>query len=172
MAHELVTVCLPPDAHRDLRAALEEAMAPFDMNGDPAPREGEWDHWWIGRSGDVFDVHPGHEDDPRLVRALVDSFGEPREWVPGTCDGGPRGLLDFAGMRTRAARLASQFGIPFNQRTPKRVVATENLLTLDGTWIYHDDQVPRAGMGYVEFANSYLDELAPETMVVRLRIHC
>ncbi|MCF6422669.1 hypothetical protein [Amycolatopsis tucumanensis] len=166
MAHEMVTVCLPSDAHRDLRAALDEAMSPF--------ADGEWDHWWLGRSGDVFDVLPGHGNDPRLVRAAVDARGEPREWTPGTCDGGPRGLLDFAGMRTRAARRALEPDpwIPFARRVPDRAVATENLLSLNGSWICHDDQVPVAGTGYFEYANSYLDDLAPEAMVVRLRIHC
>ncbi|MFD9903653.1 hypothetical protein [Streptomyces sp. NPDC059063] len=40
MARELATVCLPPDAHQNLRAAIEEALAPFDMNGDHEPYQG------------------------------------------------------------------------------------------------------------------------------------
>ncbi|WP_141698458.1 hypothetical protein [Streptomyces lushanensis] len=77
MANEMVTVCLRPDSHHDLRAAIETALAPFDMNGDHQPYRGEWDQWWLGRAGEEFDVLPGHEGDSRVVRAPLDSRGNP-----------------------------------------------------------------------------------------------
>ncbi|MBM9509291.1 hypothetical protein [Actinacidiphila acididurans] len=176
MANEVVTVCLPADAHQDLRAAIEEAMAPFDLNGRHEPCQGEWDSWWLGRPGEEFDVLPGHEDDPRLVRALVDARGEPRDWTAGQCDGGPRGLLDFKGMRTRAAQLAASLDpaqarhTPYGMRQPEWVIPTDNLLTLDGAWFYVTSE-PRAPQQSLDFANTYLDGLAPDVMIVRLRIH-
>lgn len=177
MANEMVTVCLPPDAHQDLHAAIEAAMAPFDMNGDHEPYQGEWDQWWVGRPGEEFDVLPGHGADPRLVRAPRDAFGEIRHWTRGQCDGGPRGLLDFEGMRTRAAQLAASLDpdrasqTPYRHRQPEWAVPTDHLLTLDGAWI-HGTVVPRSGRSFSDFANTYLDGLAPETMIVRLRIRC
>jgi len=176
MAHEMVTVCLPPDAHQDLQTAIELAMAPFDLNGDHEPYQGEWDQWWLGRPGEEFDVLPGHEDDPRLVRAPLDAYGDIRPWALGQCDGGPRGLLDFKGMRTRAAQLTASLDpdrasqTPYRQRQPEWAIPTEHLLTLDGVWTY--DTVPRSGIGYLDFANEYLDDLPPNIAVVRLRIHC
>lgn len=181
MAHEMVTVCLPPDAHLDLPAAIEEAMAPFDFNGDHKPYQGEWDLWWIGRPGEEFDVLPGHEDDPRLVRPPLDAWGKPRHWSPGQCDGGPRGLLDFPGMRALAARNAADPDlrhalIPYRLRHPEWSVPTENLLTLDGKWVYENHSCgtlfEESRAAYLDFANNYLDGLAPDIMVVRLRIHC
>ncbi|WP_431994859.1 hypothetical protein [Streptomyces griseoflavus] len=177
MANELLTVCLPPDAHQDLQAAIEAAMAPFDMNGDHEPYQGEWDQWWLGRPGEEFDVLPGHEADPRLVRSPRDAFGAPRHWTPGQCDGGPRGLLDFQGMRTRAAQLAASLDpyhasqTPYRQRQPEWAVPTDHLLTLDGAWIYVE-VAPQPGTSFPDFANTYLDKLAPDIMIVRLRIHC
>ncbi|MFD7136493.1 hypothetical protein [Streptomyces sp. NPDC059894] len=177
MAHEMITVCLPPDAHQYLQAAIEEAMAPFDLNGDHEPYQGEWDQWWLGRPGEEFDVLPGHEGDPRLVRALRDARGENRHWARGQCDGGPRGLLDFQGMRTRAAQLAARLDscrvsrTPYRQRQPEWAVPTDHLLTLDGTWIYVT-AVTQSGMTCLDFANTYLDDLAPDIVIVRLRIHC
>ncbi|WP_329024701.1 hypothetical protein [Streptomyces sp. NBC_01423] len=177
MAHELLTVCLPPDAHRDLQAAIEAAMSPFDMNGDHEPYQGEWDQWWLGRPGEEFDLLPGHEADPRLVRAQWDASGAPRRWKPGQCDGGPRGLLDFKGMRSRAAQLAASLDpgeaclTPYRQRQPEWAVPTEHLLTLDRAWIYVE-VAPQPGTNFPDFANTYLDDLAPDVMIVRLRIHC
>ncbi|MGC9376185.1 hypothetical protein [Streptomyces sp. MH13] len=177
MAHEMITVCLPPDAHRSLRAAIDEAMAPFDLNGDHEPYRGEWDRWWLGRPGEEFDVLPGHQADPRLVRAPRDAYGEPRDGTPGRCDGGPRGLLDFPGMRTRAARLAARLDpyqagrTPYRQRQPEWAIPTDHLLTLDGAWI-HVTTTPQPGTVCLDFANIYLDDLPPDIMIVRLRIHC
>ncbi|MEU3896882.1 hypothetical protein [Streptomyces sp. NPDC045251] len=179
MAHELATVCLPPDAHQNLRAAIEEALAPFDMNGDHEPYQGEWDQWWLGRPGEEFDVLPGHEGDPRLVRASLDARGDSRSRTLGQCDGGPRSLLDFKGMRARAAHLAATLDpsraslTPYRQRQPEWAIPTEHLLTLDGLWIYVT-AAPQPGNRYLDLdcANEYLDDLAPDVVMVRLRIHC
>jgi hypothetical protein len=175
MAHEMVTVCLPADDTRDLHSAIESAMAPFDVNGDHEPYQGEWDHWWLGRPGEEIDVLPGHEDDPRLVRAPLDAYGDTRQWTLGQCDGGPRGLLDFEGMRTRAARLAASLDpcraslTPYRQRQPEWAIPTDHLLTLDGVWT--DYPGPGAGISYLDFANDYLNDLPADIVVVRLRIH-
>ena len=98
MAGMSVTVCLPPGAVRDVRAALTRALAPFDMNGDDTPYErGMWDSWRIrgGNNGNGFAVAAGHEADPRLVHDDPGPDGEPRPSPPGVCAGGPRALLDF-----------------------------------------------------------------------------
>jgi hypothetical protein len=174
MAYEMVTVCLPPDAHQDPHSAIDSAMAPFDLNGDHQPFQGEWDRWWLGRPDDEIDVLPGHEDDPRLVRAARDAYGDTRLWAPGQCDGGPRGLLDFEGMRTRAAELDASLdphraGVtPFRHRQPEWAIPTEHLLTLDGAWTPY----PGIGNSYLRFANNYLNDLNADLVVVRLRIHC
>ncbi|GAA5031414.1 hypothetical protein [Streptomyces siamensis] len=177
MAYEMVTLCLPPDSHQYLYAAIEEAMAPFDLNGDHEPYQGEWDQWWLGRPGEEFDVLPGHEHDPRLVRAPRDASGALRHWALGRCDGGPRGLLDFQGMRIRAADMAASLDpcragrTPYRQIRPEWAVPTDHLLTLDGRWLYVS-AVPRSGTSDLAFAGKYLDDLAPDTMMVRLRVHC
>jgi hypothetical protein len=177
MAHEMITVCLPPDAHQDLHAAIEEVLAPFDLNGDHQPCRGEWDQWWIGRPGEEFDVLTGHEADPRLVRAPRDAYGKPRHWTQGQCDGGPRGLLDLQGMRTRAAQSAARLNVhhasqtPYRQRQPEWAVPTDHLLTLDGAWTCVTAD-PQAGTSSLDFANTYLDHLAADIMIVRLHSHC
>ncbi|MEU1401170.1 hypothetical protein ABZ471_02185 [Streptomyces sp. NPDC005728] len=153
MANELVTVCLPPAADSDLRASLATALAPFDMNGNHKPYQGEGDQWRIGRPGAEFTVVSGREDDPRLVRDPTPFRGEPRDLVPGLCDGGPRELLDFAAMRAQAG-------------CPIRSVATDHLLTLDGVWTCDYFLTDSLDM------DSCLDGLPPHTLVVRLRIHC
>ncbi len=56
-------------------------------------------------------------------------------------------------------------------REPEWTVPTEHLLTLDGTWI-HVTSTPESGSSPLDSANAYLDGLAPDVMVVRLRIHC
>ncbi|MFE5094963.1 hypothetical protein ACFRCI_32560 [Streptomyces sp. NPDC056638] len=121
-------------------------MAPFDLSGDHQPYQGEWDQWWLGRPGEEFDVLP-------------------------------RGLLDFTGMRTRAAQLAATLDhyhasrIPYRQRQPEWAIPTEHLLTLDGAWTYVN--ATRTGNSSpLDFANGYLDGLAPDIMIIRLRIHC
>lgn len=96
-----VNVCLEPSAAGDLDAALSAALAPFDHNltGDGNPA-GEWDWWCIdaGR-GEGFAVRPEHDGDPRLLHG--DGDREPLH-----CDGGPRGLLDFAATRRQAVNRA------------------------------------------------------------------
>ncbi|MEU4087051.1 hypothetical protein [Streptomyces aureus] len=102
------TVCLPPTAPRKIPQAVAAAMAPYDMNlTDDWNPVGEWD-WWAFHSspGNGYLVLPRHDGDRRLVtastvprrKAKLDRLG------PLECYGGPRGLLDFAGMRERAAR--------------------------------------------------------------------
>lgn len=177
MAHESLTVCLPAEDHQDLHAAIEEVMAPFDYNGDHEPYRGEWDRWWLGRPGEEYDVLPGHEDDPRLIRALLDTRGESRRWKHEQCDGGPRGLLDFNGMRTRAAQLAASLDAaragltPYRERQPEWAIPTDHLLTLEGEWFYVTAQ-PSSVEKSLDFANTYLDELAPDVVIIRLLIHC
>ncbi|WP_329188421.1 hypothetical protein [Actinacidiphila glaucinigra] len=169
-------------------AAVAAAIAPYDRNSDIEPYQGEWDHWHLGGPGKEFTVLPGHEHDPRLIREPLTSRGEVRDWVPSLCDGGPRELLDFAAMRLHAATEAERrwrerddfaaaslkFDLPaFYRMEAKQAVPTEHLLTLDGVWT--DGSVPsRPGYGneYLSFANAYLDSLAPDILVIRLRIHC
>lgn len=174
MANEMLTVCLPPDAGSDLRAALAVALAPYDMNGTYEPYQGEWDQWRIGRPSSEFMVVPGYEGDPRLIRDTAKFRGKVREWVPGLCDGGPRGLLDFAAMRARAA-VDAESSWEYVRHLPQHrelaahsrlcaesAVTTEHLLGPEGDWAYD----------YTLDMNSYLDGLPPDTLVVRLRIHC
>jgi len=174
MAHEVLTVCLGPDAHQDLDAAIGRALGPFDMEGDHEPYQGEWDQWWFPRGGG-FTVVPGSEDDPRLVGMLRTAGEDP---APGEFAGGPRGLLDFRGMRSRAERLAATIRpgehhlVPYAQWQVEWVVPTDHLLSLDGTWwhIRRTEMPPQVRS--LDFANRYLDDLPPETMVVRLHLHC
>jgi len=81
-------------------------MAPYDINlpGDWNP-VGQWDRWVIhSGAGSAYLVLPRHDGDRRLVtastvprrKAELDALG------PLECYGGPRGLLDFDGMRRRA----------------------------------------------------------------------
>ncbi|MET7397546.1 hypothetical protein ABZS66_29080 [Dactylosporangium sp. NPDC005572] len=71
--------------------AVAAALAPFDMAEDPG---GRWDRWRIngGSVARALPVRAGGEDDPRILRVSA----PPEQWVPGRCDGAPRGLLDFA----------------------------------------------------------------------------
>ncbi|MDC2957045.1 hypothetical protein PO587_21520 [Streptomyces gilvifuscus] len=110
MAKESVTVCLPPCAPQDVHRAVGAAMAPYDYNGEPVPGGPEvetwWDYWFIGVRGAEFQVVPGGEHDPRLVRGTETFSGQPRVVPPALCDGGPRGLLDLEAPRARAAARA------------------------------------------------------------------
>ncbi|NEC05075.1 hypothetical protein [Streptomyces sp. SID7909] len=108
MTKFVVTVCVPPTAPRKIPQAVAAAMAPYDANltaeWNPV---GHWD-WWAIRAGvgSAYMVLPLHDGDRRLVtattvprrKAKLDPLG------PLECYGGPRGLLDFDGMRQRAAR--------------------------------------------------------------------
>ncbi|WP_152627060.1 hypothetical protein [Streptacidiphilus melanogenes] len=108
MTKYFVNVCLPPTAPEDVRAALDAAMAPFDVNnpegGNP---DGEWD-WWRIDAGDEerFMVRPKFAGDPRLVHQATHPNGKPRDRLPHRCDGGPVGLLDFAATRAAATARA------------------------------------------------------------------
>ncbi|MFJ9809270.1 hypothetical protein ACIRTB_13685 [Streptomyces sp. NPDC101158] len=105
MARELLTVCLPPMEVRAVPDAIARAMAPYDMNGDHVPYQGEWDAWSIGGSI-PFAVRAGAEHDPRLIR--VDDAPGPSarpQLPPSQCDGGPRALID---LETERAAVAGQ----------------------------------------------------------------
>lgn len=94
-----INVCLKPCATHEVRAALTAAMAPFDINlsDEDANPYGEWDWWRIdAEPGDRFVVKAAHDGDPRLVH------GDDDERESMRCDGGPRGLLDFAATRQQA----------------------------------------------------------------------
>ena len=108
MTKYFATVCLPPTAARKVPQAVAAVMAPYDINltEDWNP-VGQWDRWAIHASaGNAYLVLPPHDGDRRLVtastvprrKAELDVLG------PLECYGGPRGLLDFDGMRSRAAR--------------------------------------------------------------------
>ncbi|MFD9903652.1 hypothetical protein [Streptomyces sp. NPDC059063] len=82
-------------------------------------------------------------------------------------------------MRARAAHLAATLDsgraslTPYRQRQPEWAIPTEHLLTLDGLWIYVT-ATPQPGSRCFDLdrANEYLDDLAPDVVIVRLRIHC
>jgi hypothetical protein len=99
MAHATVTVCVAPAPGAPVVDAVARALAPFDMNVDA---DGRWDRWQI----DGLAATPGlplradADADPRVLR-----ISEPPDgWLPGRCDGAPRGLLDFGPDRAAAVR--------------------------------------------------------------------
>ncbi|MER5896119.1 hypothetical protein [Streptomyces sp. NPDC001876] len=108
MTKFFATVCLPPTAPRKVPQAVAAIMAPYDVNlTDEWNPVGHWDWWAIHSStGNAYLVLPPHDGDRRLVtastvprrKAKLDALG------PLECYGGPRGLLDFDGMRKRAVR--------------------------------------------------------------------
>ncbi|WP_327695802.1 hypothetical protein [Streptomyces sp. NBC_00459] len=116
MTKFFATVCLPPTAPRKVPKAVAAALAPYnsELTEEWSP-DGHWDWWAIHNgAGNAYLVLPEHADDRRLVtastvprrKARLDALG------PLECYGGPRGLLDFDGMRNRAvgaydARLAA-----------------------------------------------------------------
>lgn len=99
-----LNVCLPPTAPRKLRAALDAAMAPFDINlADEWNPDGEWDWWHIYTGeGSRFAVRPEYDGDPRLIHESTYPSGQPRDRQPLLCDGGPRALLDFEATKAHA----------------------------------------------------------------------
>ncbi|WP_438319729.1 hypothetical protein ACSHWO_37470 (plasmid) [Streptomyces sp. HUAS TT3] len=107
MAHEVITVCLPPTDVEAIHDEVARAMAPFDMNGDHDPWQGQWDAWGLGR-GKPFAVRPGAETDPRLIRVEDNAPAHSRRQPlpPSLCDGGPRRLLDLDTRRGLAAAKA------------------------------------------------------------------
>ncbi|MFI5531986.1 hypothetical protein ACIA8O_25980 [Kitasatospora sp. NPDC051853] len=102
-----VLVCLPAAAAQDVRGALGRALAPFEMFANPEWRS-LWDSWNVGGGcdGTGFVLRPGHEGSPRLVHD-VRTDGTPLPSVPGTCSGGPRGMLDLDGFRALSAERAA-----------------------------------------------------------------
>lgn len=101
-----VNVCLPAAAGEDVKAALAEAMAPFDMNLSPDFNpNATWDWWRIDAGvGERFAVRPAHDGDARLIHGDPNDGCHPRE--PLRCDGGPRGMLDFDATRREALTAA------------------------------------------------------------------
>lgn len=97
MGRQRITVCLPSVGPGGLKQAVGRAMAPFWYDREDRPDAdwvGEWSHWFVSGAGCLFDVLPGHEDDPRLVR--YDDWTEPPGELPASrCHGGPRGSLDL-----------------------------------------------------------------------------
>lgn len=107
MAGARVVVCLPSEARGDLRAALAEALAPFESVTGGGWRD-VWDWWAVrgGSDGNGFRPLPGFEGDPRLIHDDPRYDGELLPSLPGMCAGGPRGLLDPAEFRAMSERLA------------------------------------------------------------------
>ncbi|MEV6207866.1 hypothetical protein [Kitasatospora sp. NPDC051914] len=71
MAGMSITVCLPAQEAGRVEAAVEEAMAPFEIDYTRGEDLDIWDFWVItggSARGGGFHVLPGHERDPRLVR--------------------------------------------------------------------------------------------------------
>ncbi|MFF3875438.1 hypothetical protein [Streptomyces sp. NPDC001978] len=164
-----VVVCLPPTAPGTVHAAVAAALAPYDFNatpdGNPA---GEWDRWIIDRDPAVevpFRVLPAHDGDPRLLTAARLPADDVRPLGPLECHGGPRGLLDFTGMRREAA-LRHEALAATREEAIRTALPGFALVTLEGEWIDADDD------GYWERVDSYLDRLPAETVVVGLACHC
>ncbi|WP_105969326.1 hypothetical protein [Streptomyces geranii] len=108
MTKFFATVCLPPTPPRKVPQAVAAIMAPYNSELTEEWRpDGHWDWWAIhSGTGSAYLVLPQHDGDRRLVtaksvprrKAKLDALG------PLECHGGPRGLLDFDGMRNRAVR--------------------------------------------------------------------
>ena len=181
MAKFGINVCLKPCATHEVSAALTAAMAPFDINlsDEDFNPHGEWD-WWRIDAGDGgrFAVKPEHAGDPRLIHGDGD-----RE--PLRCDGGPRGLLDFAATRQQAVDRVSA-GHRAEQRDVAIgeaviwAVAEYALLTLEGQWISPRSLGPFTGprpgedpsAAYARQSDAYLDGLGADRIIVKLLCHC
>lgn len=111
MAGLQMYVCVPAGV-ADVRAAIAEAMAPFerDADGDHDMDRRIWDWAAVsgGNSGYGFRIAEGvADDDPRLLHD--DPVGDdPRHSLPGWCAGGPLHLLDLAGPQREAERTAGE----------------------------------------------------------------
>jgi hypothetical protein len=82
---------------------IDEAGRAYTMT--TSNPDGYWDYWRVGgRWGGYFTYLA---DDPRLLKPSRD-WGSPDLIMPNTCDGGPKALLDIAGMRGRAADKARE----------------------------------------------------------------
>jgi hypothetical protein len=197
VSHFYVNVCLPPTPPRELRAALDKAMAPFDINAsDDWNPDGQWDHWHID-AGDLwgrFAFRPECDGDPRLIFEPTYPSGAPRERLPLRCDGGPRGLLDFDATRKAAVAWAHAEWLADQDSEYRRgeelqpaldeaaawAIARFALLTLDGQWLSAEwsgsfakalpgESSPDA---YARQATAYLEELDEDCVIVRLYCHC
>ncbi|MEW2044833.1 hypothetical protein [Streptomyces sp. NPDC005476] len=121
MTKFFATVCLPPTAPRKVPQAIAAAMAPYNADLDDAWNPvGRWD-WWAIHSGpgNAYLVLPPYERDRRLVTAKTVPRRKARLDVLGPleCYGGPRGLLDFDGMRRRAAHSHDALAAAWNELT-------------------------------------------------------
>ncbi|MEV7187588.1 hypothetical protein [Kitasatospora sp. NPDC093102] len=152
--------------------------------------QGEWDGLSLRIEGPRLLHRPDAAGDPRLVKHDYGELPQDRDLLgdlPGRCDGGPRGLLDFEALRAAHERLAGErhdawvaggdapSAWPFRftaDRAENLAQARANavpgyaLLRLDGRWIDKRDD------GYLPEANAYLDALAPETVVLDVCCHC
>lgn len=111
MAGWSMTVCLPGHARDWVRAAVAEAMAPFDRMGEAEGELGLWEGCSIRggiQAGEGFRVKPGRETDPRLVREGPWPDGVPVTPLPGMCAGGPRELLALEETRAAGEELAGR----------------------------------------------------------------
>jgi hypothetical protein len=99
MAHATVTVCVAAPPGQPVVDAVAQALAPFDMN---VVADGRWDRWQIDGITTLpgLPVRAGADNDPRVLRIS----DPPDGWLPGRCDGAPRGLLDFEPDRATARR--------------------------------------------------------------------
>jgi hypothetical protein len=170
-----VVVCLPPEASKDLARALADAPEPFRLMCVPEWR-GIWDWWAVrgGSDGSGFKTLPGHEDDPRLIHDGPRYDGEPLPSPFGWCAGGPRGLLDLSAFRMNAPVWVMGEHPRFWQ---------PDLLTLDRWWIedgvHHrhgtcDDESCThmvAGRQYQRDVYDYLESLADDALIVKLKCH-
>ncbi len=123
MAREVLTVCLPPLVPGVVREAIREAVSSFDHNGEgEGLSPGEWDEWWLGAAGQEFWIKSGSEDDPRLIREHEPLRENDLHVIPSNrCPGGPVGLLDIDGQRSRAAAEADALWrewVEFSARFP------------------------------------------------------
>ncbi|WP_327279425.1 MULTISPECIES: hypothetical protein [unclassified Streptomyces] len=108
MAKMRIVVCLPGGARNRLEEAIAEAMAPFELDHSRGEELDIWDGWSVhgGSDGGGFHLAAGYEDDPRIVHD-VSGDGTRAPSLPGTCPGGPREALAFAGIRAEAAAFAA-----------------------------------------------------------------
>ncbi|TQK49849.1 hypothetical protein FBY35_0123 [Streptomyces sp. SLBN-118] len=162
MAGIRVVVCLPAQAADNVEAAIADVLAPFERDSGIEWRE-IWDSWTIrgGSETTGFSVLPGFEGDPKLIHDSPRYDGKPMPSLLGKCAGGPRGMLDLSTL---------------HEWMP-------DLLTLDGWWIEDGDPVHgtcdgsevcphmQDGLRYAEDPVGYLEGLASDVILIRLRCH-
>ena len=83
-----------------------------------------------------------------------------------------RAVLEDAGLLARfGQRAVRDFGVGrdrFLRRKVDEALVRDALLTLDGSWV---TSVSRRDEDYVSFFNTYVDELAPDTVLVNITYH-